>query len=290
MHLSTDTPGAQLYYSLDGTYPGTDAAIYDEPFELDKAANLRVVARVDGVADSPVVAAQFRFPDNPCLAVSDVWQSVPVSAQSGRFEFQFEATPQGDEIDSVMGLSHGEAQRYQHLAAIARFNVDGFIDARRGSAYEAVEEVSYEAGQTYVFEFDVDVVALTYDVTVRVQGDDEKFIIADGYEFRTEQDRAYRLDRFSTYAGIGENEVCHLYNPADEPREDDDHGNDSEDVGVGDVGADTGEADGDAAQSGDDELTTTGCACGQGGGAPTLVFVMLLATGVAAGRLRKWAA
>src|SRR5262245_53483075 len=72
-----------------------------------------------------------------CLSVSSsgpVWASSPfVSGQSGIFTAVADATPLSAGTDSAVGLSLGSQSTYAGLAAIARFNSAGYLDARNGS-------------------------------------------------------------------------------------------------------------------------------------------------------------
>ncbi len=235
VEIATETDGATIYYTLNGAAPTTDSAVYDGPLELDEDTNLRAIAVADGYATSRLSSANFRFPDTACLDVVDLWQSTPISLQDGEFEVEFHATPQDQEMNSVMGLSFGDAQRYQDLAAIVRFSPDGVIDARNAGAYEAFASLEYEASTTYFFRFIVDVENRTYDAYVQPEGEDE-VLIADAFDFRSEQGEAFQLNRFSTFAAAGENQICDLLVPADhEPEEPEEPENGTPDAG-GDVG------------------------------------------------------
>ncbi len=269
--LSSTTPGAAIHFTLDGSLPSADSPRYDISFELSTDANLRAVAVAEGLASSPVVGADFRFPDSPCLTVSDTWQSLPISHQMGTFEFHFQATPSNAEINAVMGLATGDARRYQDLAAIARFSPDGVIDARDGDSYEADRELSYEADRAYAFRMIVNVPDNSYDLFVTPEGEAEVQIAA-GFAFRTEQAQSFQLDRFSAFAAVGENQICDFLNPADivpiEPDGPDpdpgapDAGPDPVDPGdpTSDAGV-TDDIDADAADRDPHSVTTGGCGC-----------------------------
>lgn len=251
----TESPDAVIYYTTNGATPTTDSPIYDGPIELDDATNLRALAVADGLADSAVTAAVFRFPGEDCRTVADTWQSTPSSRQTGTFEFEFEATPQSETMNSVMGLSDGDAQRYQDLAAIARFSPDGVIDARNGGDYEAQSSLVYEASTTYRFRFVVDIGAGVYDVYVTPKGEDEAVINADGFDFRTEQTAVFRLNRFSSFAADGENLICNLAMPAELMADDSDQDGDNDGEGDDTVGDNDGQDDGDDANDDTDPGT-----------------------------------
>ena len=57
--LSDATPGAALYYTLDGTVPTTNAILYTGPFALTSTLNLQAVATKPGTVNSGVASASF---------------------------------------------------------------------------------------------------------------------------------------------------------------------------------------------------------------------------------------
>ncbi len=57
--LADATPGAGLYYTLDGSTPGTNSIFYTGPLTLTNTTSLRVVATRPGYLNSSVVAAGF---------------------------------------------------------------------------------------------------------------------------------------------------------------------------------------------------------------------------------------
>ena len=65
----------------------------------------------------------------PCLTVSasgTAWQNLAfVSAQTGTFTAEMDATPLGADIDAGVALSNGAQTAFTGLACIARFNTSG---------------------------------------------------------------------------------------------------------------------------------------------------------------------
>lgn len=57
--LADATPGAQLYYSLDGSTPGTNSTPYTGPITITNTTSLRVVATRSGYLNSSIVSAGF---------------------------------------------------------------------------------------------------------------------------------------------------------------------------------------------------------------------------------------
>jgi len=57
--LADAVPGTALYYTLDGSMPGTNSALYTGPLVLTNAAGLNVLAALPGAVNSPVALASF---------------------------------------------------------------------------------------------------------------------------------------------------------------------------------------------------------------------------------------
>jgi hypothetical protein len=140
-----------------------------------------------------------------CQTVGATWTNSSFTAQTGTFTATFTATPSGNGINTVMGLSNGAQSAYTGLSAIVRFNPSGNIDAYNGAAgYAAASTISYTGGVTYTFEFDVNVAAQTYTAYVTPQGG-TKTLVGLNYGFRA---AASTLNNFTVYAQVGANTVC----------------------------------------------------------------------------------
>jgi uncharacterized repeat protein (TIGR03806 family) len=57
--LSDATPGAAIYYTLDGTVPTTNSLLYNGPFILITTVNLQAIAAKSGAVNSGVASASF---------------------------------------------------------------------------------------------------------------------------------------------------------------------------------------------------------------------------------------
>jgi len=57
--LSDATPGVSLYYTLDGTTPGTNSILYTNPFVLTNGASVQAIAAAPGAVNSGVAVASF---------------------------------------------------------------------------------------------------------------------------------------------------------------------------------------------------------------------------------------
>ena len=141
-----------------------------------------------------------------CTAVSSSWSNSSFAAHTGTFMATALATPSGSAINSVIGLSNGSQSSYTGLAAIARFNPSGQIDAYNASsgAYEAASAIPYEAGTSYQFEFDVNVTAQTYTVYVTPSGG-TKMLVGANFAFRV---ATATLNNVAQYSAAGAHSLC----------------------------------------------------------------------------------
>jgi hypothetical protein len=139
-----------------------------------------------------------------CQNASSAWTNTPLTTQTGSPTVKFNATPSGNDINSVMGLSEGAQSVYTGLAAIVRFNPSGFIDAYNGSGYSALTSIPYTGGKKYSFWFQLDIPAQTYNVYVTPEGGSQVQIGAN-YAFRL---NATTLNNVTYHAEVGTNNVC----------------------------------------------------------------------------------
>jgi hypothetical protein len=78
-----------------------------------------------------------------CQAGTAAWTNTAFTPQTGSPTVKFNATPSGNDINAVIGLSDGPQSAYAGLAAIVRFNPSGFIDAYNGTGYSALTSIPY---------------------------------------------------------------------------------------------------------------------------------------------------
>ncbi|MGB6744308.1 MAG: family 16 glycosylhydrolase [Terracidiphilus sp.] len=57
--LASATPGATIYYTVDGSTPGTSSQIYEAPFLVASNLTVNAIATASGDANSPVTAKSF---------------------------------------------------------------------------------------------------------------------------------------------------------------------------------------------------------------------------------------
>jgi hypothetical protein len=115
------------------------------------------------------------------------WANTAFPSQTGEFWLEVDAVAGTNNIDAVVGLSRAGATRFSDLAAIVRFNPNGYFDARDGDVYRADLFAPYYPGELTTIAILPDVATKTYSAAVENRARGEFRIIASGYRFRTEQ-------------------------------------------------------------------------------------------------------
>jgi hypothetical protein len=139
-----------------------------------------------------------------CQTASTTWNNTPFTSEATTFTATFTATPSANPINTLVGLTDGPQSAYASLAAIARFNPSGNIDAYNGTGFQAANTIPYTGGTTYAFEFIVNVPAQTYTVYV-TPARGATTLVGQNYAFRT---AANPLNNLSLYASVGSDSVC----------------------------------------------------------------------------------
>lgn len=58
--LSSNTPGATIYYTTDGTEPTTESSIYNGPIVIDKDIIIKAIAVKEGLRDCNVASYEYK--------------------------------------------------------------------------------------------------------------------------------------------------------------------------------------------------------------------------------------
>jgi hypothetical protein len=200
--MSSDTPGAAIHYTIDGSDPTRNSPLYEDPITAPSGFQIKAFAVKDGLGDSEVRQTSF----STSFYSNAAWQNVEIGEKTGRFVFQFDMVPSANFIDGVCGLGSNIASWYTDLAVIVRFSPAGRIDARNGSGYSYANDLPYEAGRSYRVEMDIDINSHKYSVWVTPdQG--ARTLIADNYWFRTDQLSVSDLNYFTMVTSGGAHEV-----------------------------------------------------------------------------------
>ena len=67
--ISTATPNATIYYTTDGTDPGTSSTRYSAPIEITAAVTIKAIAMASGFANSAVASAAYTLMPIPIAAM-----------------------------------------------------------------------------------------------------------------------------------------------------------------------------------------------------------------------------
>jgi hypothetical protein len=207
--------GGQAYaFRLVVDVPAKTYSIYVTPpggSEQTVGSNYAFRSEQSGVSSLNYWTAQVNTPSGSSVNVNDFaisaggggsggvtanagagFQSTAITSQTGTFTAAFSATPSVSPLDSVIGLAMAAPSAYTDLAAVARFNPSGYIDARNGGAYAAASSIPYSSGQTYAFRLVINVPAKTYSIYVTPPGGSEQ-TVGSNYAFRSEQSGASSL-------------------------------------------------------------------------------------------------
>ena len=66
--ISTTTPNATIYYTTDGTTPGTSSTQYTAPIAITAAVTIQAIAKASGFATSAVASAAYTLMPTPIAA------------------------------------------------------------------------------------------------------------------------------------------------------------------------------------------------------------------------------
>jgi hypothetical protein len=187
------------------------------PYPLDTSRDTTVIYRVDATsanaspksAERQVTMPALSPSSGECRASSGTWENNSIEAQVDTFVASFTASPSAANMDGVIGLSASPASQYADLAAIVRFNPEGFIDARNGSSYQAAYPIPYDAGASYQFRLVVRVPSHDYDIFVTPANSTEQ-VVGTNFAFRTEQGGVASLSNLALYAKSGSHQTCDI--------------------------------------------------------------------------------
>ncbi len=94
IELSTETEGASIYYTTDGSIPTTDSTRYEEAVRADTTMTIRAVAAKAGMRDSEISSASYIIRVEP--EVPEYTLTVENGTGDGRYAEKAEATIKAD--------------------------------------------------------------------------------------------------------------------------------------------------------------------------------------------------
>ena len=102
--LTSATPGALLYYTLDGSTPTAASAPYSAPITLSTSATLKVRGSLAGYNDSPVASASFTIASNPPPVLGPIGDKTLTEGQN----LMFTVTASDPNGTPVLSISAGQ--------------------------------------------------------------------------------------------------------------------------------------------------------------------------------------
>jgi chitodextrinase len=207
---STDNVGVTGYKIFrNGAQVGTSAtASYSDTGLTANTTYSYTVSAYDAAGNNSAPSAAKSVSTVICYTGTNVWQSQPITAQTGNFEIQFDMTPNVSNLpNGVIGLSQNAATAYTDLANIIAFETRGVIDARNGGTYQAQTVMNYTGGNKYHARMDVYIPTHTYSIYVTPPGSSEQ-TIGTNYAVRTEQAADTSINYLSLDPSAGNVTVC----------------------------------------------------------------------------------
>jgi hypothetical protein len=175
------------------------SVLNDQLLEGSETVSLTVLAGT-GYSVGAANAATVTITDDDtgviATAANGFFNTALTPGQTGTFTATFYATPSHSLSDAIIGLANPAPAAYTDVAAVARFNPSGNIDARNGGAYAAVSTIPYTGGLTYAFRMVVNVATRTYSIFVTPPGGSE-LTVGTNYAFRTEQASVTSLNNWT---------------------------------------------------------------------------------------------
>ena len=199
--ISTATPGASIYYTLDGSVPTAASSPYTGNLSISSSSILNAVGIKAGAENSAVASATFGIGE--VYVGSEAWASIAIPNQTGTFTISWTSTPLQDAIDGVTGVGPAPADGYEDLACLVRFYTNNRIEARNSRDYMAVTPFTYTAGIPYRFTMVVNLATKRYSVTIAAPGGNP-VVIADSYQFRHDQSNPPSINTLSLVTLKGE--------------------------------------------------------------------------------------
>jgi hypothetical protein len=144
-----------------------------------------------------------------CVYSSGSWADAALAqGQGSTFRITYDGTPSSSSANAISGLSDGATNQYANLATGVRFNPSGTIDVRNGSGFTAAANIAYQAGVTYHFILDVNVVSHTYSAYVVFLF--RQITLGSNMAFRSEQSSVPLLNTVGVISSSGGLSICNI--------------------------------------------------------------------------------
>ncbi|SMO57599.1 sialidase-1 [Saccharicrinis carchari] len=104
VEITSATPDATIYYTLDGSAPTSSSLLYDQPVLIDETATLKAIAVKDGMSSSVVVSASY--------ILKNSWSTAIGTIHSTEARYVTSAATTGAEVDLDYAQSADPRQVY----------------------------------------------------------------------------------------------------------------------------------------------------------------------------------
>jgi len=134
-----------IYYTTDGTTPGTDSRVYERPIEIGEGTTIirALFVRVDGVQSEEADGTYevvFDFPDEPVISISSGDYAEPFTVSiTGEAGSQIYYTTNGEEPDRYSNLYRGPFTVNPGLTVLQAIAIDP--DGGESAIVEAIYNV-----------------------------------------------------------------------------------------------------------------------------------------------------
>lgn len=183
--ISSSDSESTIRYTKDGSTPGPTSPSNTESIEVNGDTVLKAAAFDE---DGTVLSSIEKHYHVGSKFSGGEWQNYTLAKNEDSIEATLRVTPRSEGIDGVIGLSNGQANAYDDLAVIVRFNNVSRIDVRNGSIYDSDAQYPYVEGETYFIKLSIDLSTKTYSVSVHSESEPENEVsLANDYAFRTSQ-------------------------------------------------------------------------------------------------------
>lgn len=151
--ITSATPEAQIYYTLDGSVPTADSLLYKEPIEIKEKTTVKAIAVKEGMNNSSVVTAVYTIGDAPIEAVADPAFSPAGGTYTGAVDVTISCATEGAKIYYTLDGTEPTVNSSLYTKAIkvdssmtvkAMAAVDGMTDSNTVTADYTIEQVTID--------------------------------------------------------------------------------------------------------------------------------------------------
>jgi hypothetical protein len=183
MDVNFDTHLYDVYvtYPSGQRFPVRLSAAFRSTQPISSADHLVIYEKNDGIEITD-------FRDNSKVwQKGDGWTNLSIANTiQGIVNINFDVRATSENINGVVAITNGPANKYDDLALIFRMNTNGLMDVRDGDTYASEIALPYEANAIYSVEMDVNFDTHLYDVYLTYPSG-QRFPVRLGAAFRSTQ-------------------------------------------------------------------------------------------------------